>query len=517
MLVASIAPQHVDELKTRAERAFQGGADAVEVRIDAFLDDPALVAPCLRSRPDKTWIVTCRGKDEGGLAEGNPMERAEKILPAVTDTNAYVDFEYAGWRNLGDARSVLAGATATAEGSGPRLILSAHHLQGRTENPAACIAEMAQADPACVPKYAYRATHACDSFDALDLMHDRGPRVTAIAMGEGGLWTRVLAKKLGAFASYCALESQSATALGQPTLREMVELYRWPNMNASTRVFGVIGDPVAHSVSPLVFNRWFADARVNAMYVPLRVGGAGDELSRFLGECRQRPWLDIGGFSVTTPHKTAARDWVGDGADPMADWIGALNTITFDGQRVTGYNTDSYAAVSSLVAALGCERCDLSGVSVDVLGVGGSARAVMHGLFELGCSMTVHGRSEDKTRALAEEYSARAASWEDRTRRRGEIVINCTGVGMWPELDASPLPAEALTGCRLVFDLIYNPLETRLLKDAARAGATALNGLDMFVRQAAAQFELWTRHSPDTETARELIRAELERTAQALP
>ena len=118
MLVASIAPKHVDELKTHAERAFQGGADAVEVRIDAFLDDPALVAPCLRSRPDKTWIVTCRGTNEGGMSEDDPTERVVKILPAVTGTDAYVDFEYAGWRRLGTARSELAGATE----SGSRIL-----------------------------------------------------------------------------------------------------------------------------------------------------------------------------------------------------------------------------------------------------------------------------------------------------------------------------------------------------------------------------------------------------------
>jgi 3-dehydroquinate dehydratase/shikimate dehydrogenase len=214
---------------------------------------------------------------------------------------------------------------------------------------------------------------------------------------------------------------------------------------------------------------------------------------------------------VTVPHKTHALQWVGDGADSMTGWIGAVNTLVFRGEDVAGHNTDCYAAISSIAAALECSRSDLAGMSVDLLGTGGAAYAVAHGLYERGCQLTVYGRSREKTLLIANKCGARAAPWQDRVQRDGDVLINCTTVGMWPEVNASPIPADALYGCRLVFDLVYNPPTTRLLADAAVADARVLSGLDMFVRQAATQFELWTGTTPDTRTARNLIACELER------
>jgi shikimate 5-dehydrogenase len=162
-----------------------------------------------------------------------------------------------------------------------------------------------------------------------------------------------------------------------------------------------------------------------------------------------------------------------------------------------------------LADALGCSRIDLAGVRVDVLGTGGAARAVLYGLKEPGCTVTLYGRSADRTLRLAEQSGAVAAAWNERLQRDGDVLINCTTVGMWPDVDASPVPADALADCRLVFDLIYNPLETRLLRDAAGTGIKTLNGLDMFVRQAAVQFELWTGSSADLQDARGLIAHEI--------
>jgi shikimate dehydrogenase len=217
------------------------------------------------------------------------------------------------------------------------------------------------------------------------------------------------------------------------------------------------------------------------------------------------------------PHKTAALEWVGAGADHLATSIGALNTIVIRVGRACGHNTDCHAAIDSAVAALGCERGDLAELSVDVLGSGGAARAVLAGLSDYGCRVTVYGRSVENTHRLAERFNAQPASWAERVNREGALLINCTRVGMWPAVDESPMPAESLGGCRLVFDLIYNPLETALLRDTRSIGSTALNGLDMFIRQAAMQYELWTAQSPDTELARELIADELRSVARQPP
>jgi 3-dehydroquinate dehydratase/shikimate dehydrogenase len=326
-----------------------------------------------------------------------------------------------------------------------------------------------------------------------------------IAMGEEGLWTRVLAKKLGSFATYGSVDPDSTTAPGQVTLDEVVYRYRWSAMDSSTKVYGVLGDPVAHSMSPVLFNHWFAEANINAVYLPLRVRRDSDTVSSFLDGCRMRPWLDVGGFSVTVPHKAQALQWVAGGADPMSSWIGAVNTLVFEEDEVRGFNTDCSAAVLSMMDALGCSREDCGGLPVHVLGAGGAALAVIHGLYELGCNTTLFGRSPDKTQSLASKYGARAASWEDRIGGHSQVLINCTSIGMWPEVDASPMPKDSLTGYRLVFDVVYNPLKTRLLSDAAEMGCATLSGVDMFVRQAAKQLELWTGLWPDLEKARELI------------
>ncbi|MGB2985034.1 MAG: type I 3-dehydroquinate dehydratase, partial [Phycisphaerae bacterium] len=509
LLITPIMAENLEDLKTRAERAWAGGAEAVEVRIDTYPGDPAQLAEYLKTHGDRTWIVTCRSADEGGHFHGDAMERVSRLVAAARGTDAYVDFELADWRKSSEVRQKVRLASARADGTGHRLILSAHDFSGPPDNLGALVKEMADVGDAAEGKVAYRTRHICDTFDALDWMHERGRVFTVIAMGDDGLWTRVLAKKLGAFATYCALDDESATAPGQVTLDEMFNRYRWSAIDASTRVFGVIGDPVAHSMSPLLFNHWFADAELNAVYLPLRVSGKDDHIRRFLDGCCERPWLDIGGFSVTIPHKTSALRWAGDGADWMARRLGASNTLSFHDRGVKAYNTDCHAAVSSVADALGCSRVNLAGLSVDVLGAGGAARAALYGLPMFGCKVTVYGRSPQKTRRLADEYDAQAAVWDERVHRGGEVLINCTSVGMWPEVDASPMPANSLSGCRLVFDLIYNPLETQLLRDAAEAGCATLNGLDMFVRQAAMQFALWTGRSPDTQHARDMLRREI--------
>jgi 3-dehydroquinate dehydratase/shikimate dehydrogenase len=384
------------------------------------------------------------------------------------------------------------------------LILSSHDFERRPENLDAIVHEMIDAQEA-VAKVAYRGAHVVDSFAALDLMHEHGSTVIAVCMGEEGLWTRVLAKKFNAFASFCSLAAEEATAPGQSTLEEMIGSYRWKDIDRSTKVYGVLGDPIAHSMSPFLFNRWFADAGINAVYLPMRVGASSDGLARFLDGCVDRPWLDVAGFSVTLPHKFAARQWVGDGADHQSQWIGAVNTLAFGGERPTGYNTDCYAAITSMCNALRCDRSDVAGLTVDLLGAGGAARAVVEGLREIGCRVTVYGRTQQRTKRFVEECGVTAAAWEDRIKRRGEVLINCTPLGLWPKVNDSPMPADALDGCRLVFDLIYRPLQTQLLYDAATAGCATLNGSDMFVRQAAMQFELWTGRTPDLQQARDLV------------
>lgn len=534
LLVASIAEADFPEVKRQAETAWASGAQAVELRLDAYSDRIALLADYLKAHQNCTWIVTCRSVEEGGRFAGPGSERISRIVTAAQGSGAYIDLELADWRRCAEARRQIAGLTASGHGRRCRLILSVHDVRGKPDDLPHLADELTSIPDIACAKLAYRAEHVCESFAALDLMHaamggedtsgvlctareqwrigvDSGetgrPGLTAIAMGEDGLWTRILPRKFAGFASYCSLEPESATASGQIPLSDMIHRYRWQAIDGSTCVFGVIGEPVAHSMSPLVFNRWFADAGINAVYVPLRVrSSGGKELDEFLDGCLFRPWLDIGGFSVTTPHKASALRWAGRGGDTIATRIGAANTLVFDPGGRRAHNTDCAAAVSSLAAALGATGSGLAGLSVDLLGTGGAARAVLYGLHEAGCRVCVYGRSVEKAIHLACEHGGTAAAWGARTAGQGDVLVNCTNVGMWPEVNASPMPADGLSRYKLAFDLIYRPLQTRLLSDAAMRGVSTLNGLDMFVRQAAMQFELWTGRRPDVPGAVQAIR-----------
>jgi len=517
LLAASVFVHDRSRDLPAADQAFRQGADAVELRIDAFDGAPAEIADFVKTQPHRKWIITCRSAEEGGLFRGDTMERVSRLIAAARGTGAYVDFELSDWRRSSNIRQKVLLAVAAPGTSGCRLILSHHDFSGSLPDCRAIVAEVRAAGVEAIAKVAYRCDHIVDSFSALDLMHEFGNRVIAVAMGEDGAWTRVLAKKLGAFATFCSLDADSGTAPGQAALDEMLDPQglRWGQIGAATRVFGVIGDPIAHSKSPALFNRWFAQMSVDAVYLPFRVRGGKDQLVAFLQGCADREWLNVGGFSVTVPHKQSALAWVGEGADSLSQRIGAANTLVFRGGAdkrslsVAAHNTDCYAAIASLAEALGRSTVDLAGLKVDVLGAGGAAKAMVEGLNDVGVRVTVYARSQSARERLVQQHGCATRPWDERARRDGEVLINCTPIGMSPRVGQSPMPVDALGGCRLVFDLIYNPLETALLRDARAAGCATLNGLDMFIRQAAAQFELWTGQRPDILGAQRLLRSRL--------
>lgn len=510
LLIASIAPHTEDELTKCIHRAQASGCDAIEVRLDHFGDAVSAITTAINHTSKPVWILTCRSGEEGGATQDDDATRARKIAQAIGSNRACVDFEWKDWQRSDEVRSILQDALSNNRDERERLILSAHQLGSPQSNVDELAASIVDSEQAGVAKIAVCTDEITDSFVILDLLHRYGPRVIAIAMGEAGQWTRVLAAKFGAWGTFAALDVGQQTAAGQFTVDDMLLRYRWRNINTSTRVFGVLGDPVAHSMGPTIFNHWFAEHDINAVYLPLRVSAENGCLARFLDGCKARSWLDVGGFSVTIPHKANALRWVGEGADSCAQSIGALNTISFRDGQTRGYNTDCYAAVASLVSALGCERGELSNVSVGVLGSGGASAAICEGLTSAGCHLTVFGRNAMTTRSMAEHFQCNSGAWNDRAEMKCDVLINTTPVGMWPAVDESPMPADSLSHFRLVFDLIYNPTRTKLLSDAQTAGVAILNGLDMFLRQAATQFELWTNVQPSLDSARTLIQASLQ-------
>jgi shikimate dehydrogenase len=234
-------------------------------------------------------------------------------------------------------------------------------------------------------------------------------------------------------------------------------------------------------------NRALANAGLNAVYLPMLVENVGPFFWEFVHLPSRRMRWRLRGFSVTVPHKSAVIPYL-DEVDPTALRVGAVNTVVIENERSLGYNTDLEGAIAPLKALT-----DLKGVECAVVGAGGSARAVVFGLAKEGAVVRIYTRDKQKGAALASEFKADASSIEDLVRFGPGIIINTTPVGMLGHSEGqSVIPAQALKNCKIAYDLIYNPLETRFLKDAREAGCKTLGGIEMLVAQAARQFELWT-------------------------
>ncbi|MDF1577309.1 MAG: shikimate dehydrogenase [Desulfobulbales bacterium] len=254
-------------------------------------------------------------------------------------------------------------------------------------------------------------------------------------------------------------------------------------IDGNTEVYGIMGWPVAHSLSPLIQNRAFRELGLNKVYVPFPV----DDVETALNGCRA---LSIRGISVTIPHKQAVVPFL-DSIDPVAALIGAVNTLIIQDGRIHGCNTDWQGANRALAEAI-----ELAGAKVTLLGAGGAARALGFGLLEAGAEVVIASRTPGRGRALAADLNCAWRPLTEVAGVRADVLINATSVGMAPDVDKTAVPAEILAGYRVVMDIVYAPLETRLLREAAEAGCRTINGLAMLLYQGAAQFELWTGRQP---------------------
>lgn len=484
-------------------------ADMIELRLDYLQDhDEASVRRLMaaaRRFPGEV-IVTCRPVEEGGRWDGEETRRVSLMELAGLCGAHFLDFEYEAWRRSANIRQKIGLVCEVNTDSGRprgRLILSKHDFERSPEGLAATLAEMAR-EPAHAVKLACKANRITDSLLMLDALRaSAAARPTiALSMGEAGVLARVLARKCGAMLTFASLEPGQECAPGQVPVSQMREMYRWDSLGSDTRVYGVIGCPVAHSMSPAIMNAAFGEVGHNGVYLPMRVEPDYADFKAFIDGCLQRPWLDLRGCSVTIPHKQNLLRYVeerGGYVEPLARRIGAANTLLVekgvkpDGSdsRVATYNTDYCGAMDALAAGL-AGGTDLGDVSVAVLGAGGASRAIVAGLCDAGCRVTIYNRTADKARALADEFQAVARPWEDRTRLEADVVVNCTSIGMWPEVDDSPLPGGPQSDRMVVFETIYNPIETRFLRDARQRGCRTIDGVAMFVNQAAAQFQIWT-------------------------
>ena len=483
-------------------QAVESGADIVELRIDflrsfnAARDIRVLLDAC-----PVPCIVTYRPAWEGGQYEGEEEPRLAALWTAVECGAAYIDCEL-----LAAGEFFAAAPEGTRERSATQIILSSHNYENVPSEEelakihAQCVA--AGADIVKIAAMVNDVTHVARLESLLaGAKCFSGQDTIVLGMGEAGQVSRLLAAKFGSFLTFGALSSGAESAPGQPTLAQLRDIYRLPKQSTKTKVMGVIGNPISQSKSPVLHNISLEAAGLDACYVPLLVNDIGEFLSTPLFTSDS-----FMGFSVTIPHKELAVMWCEE-LDPVAKKIGAVNTLVrLPGGNFKGYNTDYSAAITTIerayAAHLSGNTCDtetvLRGKTIIVVGAGGAARGLAFGAAFKGAGrIIIANRSFERAQALALACGGEAVTLDDIRSGavKGDVLANTTSLGMYPDsVDITPVPKEALqaAGFKVVFDAVYNPLETRLLREAKECGCTQASGLDMFVGQAAQQFELFT-------------------------
>jgi 3-dehydroquinate dehydratase/shikimate dehydrogenase len=349
--------------------------------------------------------------------------------------------------------------------------------------------------PARVLKIAVQVQDAIDCLQAFQLLeraHEDGREMIAIAMGTAGVVTRILGPSRGGFLTYASLDNETATAPGQLSISELREVYRLEKIDRHTQIFGLVGTPVSHSVSPLIHNAAFAATETNGVYIPFETRDIKTFLKRMVHpRTRELDW-PLRGLSVTAPHKFAAMDHL-DWIEPSAREIGAVNTILVEGNQLHGFNTDTRGLIKPLIRMSG----DLGDARCAVIGAGGAASAALWSFKQAGAKAAIFARDPAKTRAMAERFGVEWKVLEDACFQGFDVVVNATPLGTLGQFEhETPAMASQLRGARLVYDLVYNPTETRFLREAREAGCQTLGGLAMLVAQAAEQFKLWTDAPP---------------------
>jgi 3-dehydroquinate dehydratase/shikimate dehydrogenase len=461
------------QLLQHARREAAAGERFLEFRLD-YLPRPeqgyAILKQFLEEYPDATLLATCRRHQNGGRYTGSIEQQVRILEGAVAAGAQAVDVEIESAENVAANLENLRGNAW--------LICSYHNFSGTTGLDKV-LRRMSKV-PADGYKIVTTARKPSDCYRVLALGRSNPKaKLVLLAMGEAGFATRVLSPAFGGIYTYAAPTAAEGTASGQVSARMLRHLYRVDKITKSAKIYGVIADPVRHSLSPAIHNRAFQTRRIDAVYLPFLVKPA--QLKDFLLFAGKMP---VAGFSVTIPHKQKIIRYL-DQVDPLAKRIGAVNTVWRKGSSWRGTNTDAAGVTVPLA-----KRLRLAKASVLLIGNGGAARGAAFALQEAGAKLFVTGRNIDRVRALAKMCGGEPLTPEQAEAGQFDALVHATPLGMSPHTHecffSSRIPAE------VVFDMVYNPLETVLLQRAAEAGKTVIAGLEMFVEQATRQFEIWT-------------------------
>ena len=442
-------------------------ADLVELRLDSVRDPDVSAALENRRRP---VLITCRPTWEGGSFAGSEEERRRLLRDALAAGAEHVDIEArAGFDDLLSAPNRS------------RIVWSAHDFEGVPADLDARVRSM-MATGVDTVKVAVKTARLADCVTLLEVasrLHDASDRqsLVLLGLGEHGAITRVLPSRFHSRWTYAG----TLADVGQITPAALLNGYRFRDLGPETMLYGIAGSPVAHSVSPAMHNAAFQAAGLDGVYLPLPAVDVDD----FVAFARA---FGLRGASVTIPHKIAIRDRI-DETSELAARIGAVNAIRVDGSKWLGDNTDAAGFLEPLR-----DRLPLTGVRAALLGAGGAARGVAIALATSGARVSVHARRPEQAAEVAALVSGSVGAWPP-ARGGWDLLVNCTPNGMHPDVERTPLDAEHL-GPGTVYDLVYNPQTTRLLKEADCAGCATIGGLGMLVGQAQQAFEWWTGVRP---------------------
>jgi len=472
----------------------------LEFRLD-YLKQPLAALPkihrFLETHQYVTAIGTCRRADNGGKFKGSLASQLEVLTKAHAAGCQIVDLE------LQSASKAKPEAIARLR-SRAGLILSFHDFRA-TRNLDATLGKMLKI-PADFYKVVTTATTLSDNVAMMKFLQTQSGKhaLIGLCMGEQGIISRVLSVRAGSVFTFGAVSADLKTAPGQVSARDLRSIYRIDQVDAATRIYGVAGDPIEHSLSPVIMNTALRRENVNGVYLPLHA----KTLKELIYCARAIP---LHGLSITMPYKQAIVPFL-DNTDAHTAKIGACNTVVRGQEgKLYGFNTDAAGVVRPLE-----QRLSIENAKVVVLGAGGAARAAVFGLKERGAEVWILNRTSAKAQKLARQAKARTLKRADLRKIAFDVIINATPVGMGNTHDC-PLKDDEIQA-KVVFDMVYDPVETHLLQVARAKGIAVIPGVEMFVQQAARQFEIWTgKPAPTGDMLRAVMIALQDRAAAQKP
>jgi len=480
-ICVSVCAETADEMIAKINQA-EEFADLIEVRFDCV--ERSEIANLRYQLSDLErrvpLLATFRADDQGGHGNKTFADRKE-FWRSVQREFWGVDLE----EDVFD----------TSEGWDNRII-SQHDFDG-VPSDLTSIYERLSASDAEIVKLAVTADDITDGISVWKLLEQakvEKKQIIPIAMGDAGKWTRILGLAYGAFLTYASLGTGGETAPGQVTAKDLVEVYRAKELDEDTQVFGVLGEPIAQSMSPYMHNPAFAERGLNAVFVSFLVKNIDEFVRRMVKPESREVEFNFGGFSVTMPHKQSIIKHL-DTLDATAKAIGAVNTVKITDGKLTGYNTDAHGFITPLKAKFG----EVRDTRIAVFGAGGAARACVYALKEEGAEVTVFARDKQKGRAFADEFDVGFIEFPNESKEtKGslsdfDILVDTTPLGMKGDRENDSLfNADQLDGLKFVYDLVTKASDTPILREAHSIGIPTLGGLEMLIAQGAKQFEIWT-------------------------